>query len=97
LLPLAASARDVGQRFSNPAAIRQEWTCLLEITHRGGVILQIGLVVITFGYQSLAEIGLESKGGLGGLPRLFPERFRGLKGNSDIADRIDVLALVRNC
>ena len=63
---------------------------MLEVTHRGGIILQVGVVVITLGYQSLAKIGLESKGVLGRLPRFVPERFRSLQGNSDIADRIDV-------
>ena len=39
-VPLASPSRDIGQRFRNPAAIRQELTCLLKVTHRGVVILQ---------------------------------------------------------
>ena len=38
-VPLASPPRDIGQRFRNPAAIRQELTCLLKVTHGGVVIL----------------------------------------------------------
>src|SRR6266481_5320665 len=38
-VPLASPARDIGQRFRNPAAIRQELTCLLKVMHCGVVIL----------------------------------------------------------
>ena len=60
--------------------------CLLEATHRAGVILQVGVVVIPFGYQCLAKIGLKSNRSIGRLARLFPERFGGLNGDSDVAD-----------
>src|SRR5207244_3691222 len=33
-VPLASPPRDIGQRFRNPAAIREELTCLLKVTHR---------------------------------------------------------------
>src|SRR4030095_5553187 len=32
-LPLASPALDIGQRFRNPAAVGQERTCLLKVTH----------------------------------------------------------------
>ena len=38
-VPLTSPPRDTGQQFRNPAAIRQELTCLLKVTHRGVVIL----------------------------------------------------------
>ena len=38
-VPLASPARDIGQRFRNPAAIRQEPTCSLKVTYRSVVIL----------------------------------------------------------
>ena len=70
-VPLASPARDIGQRFRNPAAIGQELTCLLKVTHRGVVILQAGIVVISLGQYGLAEIGLKSERGFGCLPCLF--------------------------
>src|SRR5206468_5017876 len=72
-VPLASPPRDIGQRFRNPAAIRQELTCLLKVTHRGVVIFQTGVVVKSLGMQRLAEIGLKSERGFGCLPRLFTE------------------------
>ena len=39
LVPLASSARDIGQRFGNPAVIGQNLTRLLKVTHSGVVIL----------------------------------------------------------
>src|SRR5438552_4606438 len=37
-VPLASPARDIGQHFRDPAAIRQELTRLLKVTHRSVVI-----------------------------------------------------------
>ena len=73
LVPLAAPARDRGQQRRNLAAIRQELTRLLKVTHRGVVILQTGVVVIALGKQRLAEIGLKSERGFGCLPCLFTQ------------------------
>ena len=89
-VPLASPARDVGQRFRNLAAIRQELTCLLKVTHRGVVIFQAGVVVISPGHYGLAEIGLKSERGFSRLPRLFAEGDRWLKSEGEIAERIDV-------
>ena len=69
----------IRQRLKNPAAIRQELTCLLKVTHRGVVIPQAGVVVISLGQYGLAEIGLKSERGFGCLPRLFAEGDRWLK------------------
>src|SRR5437870_6034087 len=88
--PLASTPLQIGQRFKNPAAIGQELTCLLKVTHRGVVILQAGVVVISLGMQSLAEIGLKSQRGFGCLPRLFPKGDRWLKSLVAIAGRINV-------
>src|SRR5207249_8999573 len=38
-VPLASPALYIGQSFRNPAAIGQELTCLLKVTHCGVVIL----------------------------------------------------------
>src|SRR5215831_13393638 len=89
-VPLASSPLQIGQRFKNPAAIWQELACLLKVTHRGVVILQAGVVVISLGMQCLAEIGLKSEGGFGCLPRLFSEGDRWLKSLVAIAGRINV-------
>src|SRR6266853_4287876 len=70
-VPLASPPREKGQRLKNPAAIRQELTCLLKVTHRGVVIFQAGVVVKSLGMQRLAKIGLESESGFGCLPCLF--------------------------
>src|SRR5205807_6691739 len=78
-VPLASPPRDIGQRFRNPAAIRQELTCLLKVTHCSVVILQAGVVVIALGYYGLAEIGLKSERSFGCLPRFFTEGDRWLK------------------
>src|SRR5439155_15586453 len=72
-VPLASSPCDISERFRNPAAIGQELTCLLKVTHRGVVIFQTGVVVKSLGMQRLAEIGLKSERGFGCLPRLFTE------------------------
>jgi hypothetical protein len=60
LLPLALSAHDIGQRFRNPAAIRQERTRALKVTQRGPVILQTSIVVIALGMERLTEAGFKS-------------------------------------
>ena len=78
-VPLASPSRDIGQRLRNPAAIGQELTCLLKVTHRGVVILQAGVVIISLGQYGLAEIGLKSERGFGCLPRLFTKGDRWLK------------------
>src|SRR5947207_11096293 len=70
---LASPPLQKRQRLKNPAAIRQELACLLKVTHRGVVISQAGVVVISLGQYGLAEIGLKSEGGFGCLPRLFAE------------------------
>ncbi|PYI43588.1 MAG: hypothetical protein DMF12_03215, partial [Verrucomicrobia bacterium] len=70
-VPLTSSARDVGQRFGNLTAIRQKLTCLLKVTHRGVIIFQAGVVVISPGQYGLAEIGLKSERRFSCLPRLF--------------------------
>ena len=72
-VPLALPARDIGQRFRNPAAIRQELACLLKVTHCSVVILQAGVVVISLSQYGLAEIGLKSERRFGCLPCLFTE------------------------
>src|SRR5437868_4975159 len=38
-VPLSSPPLDIGQRFRNPAAIRQKRTCLLKVMLRGVVIL----------------------------------------------------------
>src|SRR6266446_502859 len=88
-VPLASPACDIGQRLRNLAAIRQELTCLLKVTHRGVVILQAGVVVKSLGMQRLAEIGLKSERGFGCLPCLFTQGDRWLKSLCDVADRIN--------
>src|SRR2546427_13151582 len=72
-VPLASPARDIGQRFRNLAAIRQELTCLLIVTHRGLVIFQARVEVIALSQYRLAQIGLKSEGGFGGLAGLFTQ------------------------
>src|SRR5438034_11004715 len=67
------------QRLKNPAAIRQELTCLFKVTHRVVVIPQAGVVVKSRRMQRLAEIGLKSEGGFGCLPRFFARGARWLK------------------
>src|SRR2546427_12852261 len=78
-VPLGAPPRDIGQRFRNLAAIRQELTCLLKVTHRGVVILQAGVVVMALGKQRLAQTGLKGERGFGCLPCLFTKGDRWLK------------------
>src|SRR5439155_23889947 len=41
-VPLASPPCDVGQRFRNSAAIRQELTCLFKVTHCSVVVLETG-------------------------------------------------------
>src|ERR1700757_4611242 len=72
LLPLASPARDIGERFRNPAAIWEKRTCLLKVTHGRVVILEAGVVIIALSPYSLAEVGLKSERSFGGLSRLFP-------------------------
>ena len=81
LLPLTSPPRDVGQRFRNLAAIRQELSCLLKVTHRGVVIFEAGVVVISLGQYGLAEIGLKSERSFSGLSRLIAEGFRWLESD----------------
>src|SRR5207248_5084403 len=87
---LASPPLQKRQRLKNPAAIRQELTCLLKVTHRGVVISQAGVVVISLGQYGLAEIGLKSEGGFGRLPCLFAEGDRWLKSRCAVAARINV-------
>ncbi len=89
-VPLPSPPRDIRQRFRNPAAIRQELTGLLKAMHRGVVILQTGVVVISLSPYGLAEIGLKNERGFGGLPRLFTQGERWLKSQCEVADRINV-------
>src|SRR5206468_8959914 len=86
-LPQASPPSAIGQRFRSPAAIGQELTCLLIVTHRGVVILQAG-VVIAHGQYGLAKVGLKSERGFGCLPRLFTEGGRWLKSSVEVATRI---------
>ena len=95
-VPLASPPRDIGQRFRNPAAIRQELTCLLKVTHCGVVILQASVVVISLGQYGLAEIGLKSERGFGCLPRLFTEGDRWLKTPCEVAARINDMTAAPN-
>src|SRR2546430_8917245 len=60
-VPLASSPCDISERLRNPAAIRQKLTCLLKVMHRGVVILQAGVVVISLGQYSLAKVGLKGE------------------------------------
>src|SRR5437660_8784471 len=89
-VPLASPPRDIGQRFRNLAAIRQELTCLLKVTHCGVVILQAGVVVIALGHYGLAKVGLKSERGFSCLPRLFTEGERWLKSQCEVAVRFHV-------
>ena len=90
LVPLAAPPCEIGQRFRNPAAIGQEWTCLFEVMHRGVVILQAGVVVLSPGYYGFAEIGLKAQCGFGRLSRFFTQSDGWLKILCALAARIDV-------
>src|SRR5437667_12661042 len=89
-VPLAAPPRDVGQRFRNPAAIRQKLTCLLKIMHRGVVIFQAKVVVSSLGQYSLAKVGLKSERGFGCLPCFFTQGDRWLKSLCEVAARINL-------
>ena len=89
-LPLTSPPRDIGQRFGNLAAIRQELTCLLKVTHRSVVIFQTGVVIIPLGQYGFAEIGLKSERRFSCLPGLFAEGNRWLQSECEIAERIDV-------
>src|SRR5947208_10756347 len=87
-VPLAAPPRDGSQQRRNLAAVRQELTCLFKVTHRGVVILQAGVVVISLGQYGLAKVGPKSARGFGCLPRLFTEGDRWLKSLCDVAARV---------
>src|SRR5438132_14030173 len=89
-VPLTSPARDVSQRFRNLAAIRQKLTCLLKVTHRGIVIFQAAVVVISPGQYSLAEIGLKRERRFSCLPCLLAEGDRWLKTECEVAERIDI-------
>src|SRR5438034_3419708 len=78
-VPLTSPPRDIGQRFRNQAAIGQELTCLLKVTHRSVVILQARVVVLALGQYGLTQFGLKSECGFGCLPRLFTQSSRWLK------------------
>src|SRR5215472_1819501 len=67
-VPLAAPARDHRERLKNAAAIREKLMRLFKVAHRGIVILQAGIMIITFGMERLAEVRLESQRGFGSLP-----------------------------
>lgn len=88
-IPFTASPRNIGKRFRNLAAIRQELACLAKITYRGVVILQTSIVVISGRMQRFAEIRLKGKRGFGSLPCFFTDRDSWLK-NVNVGDRIDV-------
>ena len=90
LLPLTSPTRDISQRFRNLAVIRQELSCLLKVTHRGVVIFQAGVVIISPGQYGFAEIGLKSERCFSCLPRLFAESGCWLKSECEIAERINV-------
>ncbi len=62
---------------------------MLKVTHRGVVILEAGVVVISLGMQRLAEIRLKSERGFGCLPRLFTEGDRWFKIQCDVAARFN--------
>src|SRR5438094_10474250 len=79
LVPLASPPRDIGERFRNLAAIGQELTRLLKVMHRGGVILQTGVLITSLGQYGLAEIGLHSESSFGCRSFRFAEGRRGLK------------------
>src|SRR5262249_42546806 len=70
-IPLTPPACYIGEQFRNPATIRQKATGLLKVIHSGSVIFETSIVVISFGQQRLAEIGLKSESGVSCLLRLF--------------------------
>src|SRR5205814_51893 len=84
-IPLASPPCDIGQQLRNPAAIRQELTCLLKVTYRSVVILKARVVVIALGQYGLAEIGLKRERGFGRLPCLFTQGDRWLKSRCNVA------------
>src|SRR5215510_9918616 len=89
-IPLASPPCDVGQRFKNPAAIRQKLTCLLKIMHRGVVILQAKVVVSSLGQYGLAKVGLKSERGFSCLPYLFTQGNCWLKTLCEVAARTSI-------
>src|SRR5262249_8610301 len=89
-IPLASPPCDISERLRNPAAIRQELTCLLEVMHRGVVILQAKVVVSSLGQYSLAKVRLKSERGFGCLPCLFTQGECWLKTLCEVAARINV-------
>ena len=89
-VPLASPSLDIGQRLRNPAAIGQEPSRFLKVTHRSVVIVQAGVVIIALGQDGLAQIGLKSERGFGRLPRLFTQSDCWLKSQCEVAERIRV-------
>src|SRR4051794_4856868 len=87
-VPLPSPPHDRSQRLRNAAVIREQWKCLLKVTHRGVVILQTAVMVLALGLNSLAQIGLQSKGGFGGLARLFTQSSGWLQSQRDVSERI---------
>jgi hypothetical protein len=59
-VPSASSSLNVGHRFRNTAVIRQELARSLEISHRGVIILQTGVMIKSLGPDRFAETGLQS-------------------------------------
>src|SRR5437588_11373540 len=57
-VPLASPPCDISERLRNPAAIRQQLTCLLEAMHRGVAIFYAKAVISSLGKYSLATAGL---------------------------------------
>ena len=62
---------------------------MLKVTHCCVIILQTKVVVGSLRQYGLAEIGLKSEGGFGGLPRLFTEGDRWLKTLCAVVARIN--------
>ena len=62
---------------------------MLKVTYSGVVISQTGVVIIPFGMQRLAEIGLKSERRFGCLPCLFAQSDRVFKKPTEVAGRIN--------
>src|SRR6476620_1213513 len=93
LLPLTSPARDIGQRFRNLAAVRQESTRLFKVTHRCVVLFQTGIEIISLCQYGFAEIGLKRECSFSGLSRLIAEGVRWLKSKCHIIERVNVRKL----
>src|SRR5205823_10961111 len=89
-VPLASSSCDISEQLRNPATIRQQLPCLLKVTHGSVVILQAIVVIIAFGQDGLAEVGLKSECGFGCLACLFTQGERWLKIQCAVAKRINI-------